>query len=252
MTDVTLSSNEDDDYIRLLREAHPMTRFRKALERIADKKYGCCGADRIAKEALGPTSTDETEIRPACHYAGPCDYQSAQAGKDGPHCTTCMCEAPTEKATTPETVTDAQCPHCKAWRTLAEVGTGACCDADRPSHETRECPIEADGKHRLATFGAAGCISCGWPNTQKACEQPSALPPAFQSLVDLEPNWDSYGAKRINLACIQKAYEIWKQLAGIWLPVPHSDGTVGLEQHQGGFDIEIDVDLVLPSQSEPV
>jgi hypothetical protein len=78
-------------------------------------------------------------------------------------------------------------------------------------------------------------------------EEPAgALPPAFQSLLDLEPNWDSYGAKRINLACVQKAYEIWKRLAGTWLPVPHSDGTVGLEQHQGGFDIEIDVDLVLP------
>ena len=77
-------------------------------------------------------------------------------------------------------------------------------------------------------------------------EPPAELPPAFKSLLDLEPNWDSYGAKRIQLACVQKAYEIWKQLAGTWLPVPHSDGTVGLEQHTGGFDIEIDVDLALP------
>lgn len=87
-------------------------------------------------------------------------------------------------------------------------------------------------------------------------EEPTGvLPPAFQSLLDLQPNWDSYGAKRINPACVQKAYEIWRQLAGIWLPVPHSDGTVGLEQHQGGFDIEIDVDLSLPpeksSESSP-
>lgn len=86
-------------------------------------------------------------------------------------------------------------------------------------------------------------------------EPSGVLPPAFQSLLDLQPNWDSYGAKRINLACVQKAYEIWRQLAGIWLPVPHSDGTVGLEQHQGGFDIEIDVDLSLPpeksSESSP-
>lgn len=76
-------------------------------------------------------------------------------------------------------------------------------------------------------------------------EPSGALPPAFQSLLNLQPNWDSYGAKRINLACVQKAHEIWTQLAGTWLPVPHSDGTVGLEQHQGGFDIEIDVDLAL-------
>lgn len=90
----------------------------------------------------------------------------------------------------------------------------------------------------------------------RAVEPTGVLPPAFQSLLDLQPNWDSYGAKRINLACVQKAYEIWRQLAGIWLPVPHSDGTVGLEQHQGGFDIEIDVDLSLPpeksSESSPV
>lgn len=90
----------------------------------------------------------------------------------------------------------------------------------------------------------------------RAVEPTGVLPPAFQSLLDLQPNWDSYGAKRINPACVQKAYEIWRQLAGIWLPVPHSDGTVGLEQHQGGFDIEIDVDLSLPpeksSESSPV
>lgn len=32
--------------------------------------------------------------RPTCHYAGPCDYQSAKAGAEGPHCVTCQCPAP--------------------------------------------------------------------------------------------------------------------------------------------------------------
>ena len=96
------------------------------------------------------------------------------------------------------------------------------------------------------------CPACGkqtaWLGSSP--EEPDGrLPAAFQSLLDLQPNWDSYGAKRINRECVQKAYEIWKQLAGTWLPVPHSDGTVGLEQHQGGFDIEIDVDLSLSPEN---
>ena len=59
----------------------------------------------------------------------------------------------------------------------------------------------------------------------------------------LKANWDSYGGAPIDERCIQKAYELWRQLAGRWDVVPHSDGTVGLEQHADGFDIEIDVDL---------
>lgn len=100
------------------------------------------------------------------------------------------------------------------------------------------------------TGGDPECFgSAGAPRSEEEYRaRVNALPPAFQSLLDLPANWDSYGAKRINLACVQKAYEIWKQLAGTWLPVPHSDGTVGLEQHQGGFDIEIDVDLSLPPE----
>lgn len=60
-------------------------------------------------------------------------------------------------------------------------------------------------------------------------------------LRDLKPNWNSYGAPAIDERCIQKAYELWRQLAGEWQVVPCTDGGVQLEQHRDGFDIEITV-----------
>ena len=108
-------------------------------------------------------------------------------------------------------------------------------------------PYRADGASQLRDIAIKAL------QQSSPLEPDGRLPAAFQSLLDLQPNWDSYGAKRINRECVQKAYEIWKQLAGTWLPFPHSDGTVGLEQHQGGFDIEIDVDLSQsPENGSPV
>lgn len=57
----------------------------------------------------------------------------------------------------------------------------------------------------------------------------------------LKANWNSYGAPPIDERCIQKAYELWRQLSGEWQVVPCNDGGVQLEQHRGGFDIEITV-----------
>lgn len=63
-------------------------------------------------------------------------------------------------------------------------------------------------------------------------------------LRSLKPNWNSYGAPVIDERCIQKAYELWRQLSGEWQVVPCSDGGVQLEQHRDGFDIEITVSAV--------
>lgn len=57
----------------------------------------------------------------------------------------------------------------------------------------------------------------------------------------LKANWNSYGAPPIDERCIQKAYELWRQLSGEWQVVPCNDGGVQLEQHREGFDIEITV-----------
>lgn len=61
----------------------------------------------------------------------------------------------------------------------------------------------------------------------------------FEMLRGLKVNWDSYGAPPIDDRCIQRAYEIWRELSGPWQVVPCSDGSVQLEQHSRGFDIEI-------------
>lgn len=61
----------------------------------------------------------------------------------------------------------------------------------------------------------------------------------IQALRDLKQDWDSYGAKPIDESVIQRAYELWRQLAGFWSVVPMSDGGIQIEQHCDGFDIEI-------------
>lgn len=61
----------------------------------------------------------------------------------------------------------------------------------------------------------------------------------FRELAALESNWDSYGAVVINPECIRKARELYYRQHGDWSIVPCSDGSVQLEQHVDGFDIEI-------------
>jgi len=60
-------------------------------------------------------------------------------------------------------------------------------------------------------------------------------------LRNLQPNWNSYGAPAIDERCIQKAFELWRQLSGEWQVVPCSDGGVQLEQHRDGLDVEVRV-----------
>jgi hypothetical protein len=63
----------------------------------------------------------------------------------------------------------------------------------------------------------------------------------------LEHNWDSYGGREINRDCINKAIETATKLDGHWQPVPLGDGSVQLEQHEGGFDIEITIRAAVTS-----
>jgi hypothetical protein len=63
-----------------------------------------------------------------------------------------------------------------------------------------------------------------------------------QKLRDLKPGWDSYAAKAIDRRCIEKAFQLWRELPGTdWSAVPCADGGVQLEQHKDGLDIEIRV-----------
>jgi hypothetical protein len=67
----------------------------------------------------------------------------------------------------------------------------------------------------------------------------------------LEPNWDSYGAPVIDRAAIRQAQELLPRLPGAWEAVPCVDGSVQLEQHEGGLDIEIVISRAHSAQPEP-
>lgn len=67
---------------------------------------------------------------------------------------------------------------------------------------------------------------------------------ALRQMCFLEPNWDSYGAARIEPRAIERAIILLDSLAGDWTPVPMSDGGVQLERHDEGFDIEITIRAV--------
>ena len=76
---------------------------------------------------------------------------------------------------------------------------------------------------------------------------------AMQQLAEMRhlfPNWDSYGAKMIDRAAIAKAQELLPTLPpGEWWAVPCSDGSVQLELHAGGFDIEIHISNAHPTDA---
>ena len=78
------------------------------------------------------------------------------------------------------------------------------------------------------------------------------LPNWFQDVVAklnglsaLAANWDSYGAKRIEGSSIRAAAELLLRIAGPQTPapaiVPTNQGTVILEWHTRGVDLEIEV-----------
>lgn len=73
----------------------------------------------------------------------------------------------------------------------------------------------------------------------------------FIDMAKLEANWDSYGAAPIDPDCIARASEL-AQLLGPdkWTAVPVNDGSVQLEQHCDGFDIEILISKAPSHESE--
>jgi hypothetical protein len=81
------------------------------------------------------------------------------------------------------------------------------------------------------------------PNEQN---DPSWLPSvrvALEELRDLRKNWDSYGAEPVSPAMIGAAYELLQQIAPAKVPmpsiVPTSNGSVQIEWHTRGIDLEV-------------
>lgn len=73
----------------------------------------------------------------------------------------------------------------------------------------------------------------------------------LRQLADMEPNWDGYGAARIEPRAIERAILMLDSMQGDWWPVPMSDGGVQLELHSGGFDIEITIRATPPQEAKP-
>jgi len=59
----------------------------------------------------------------------------------------------------------------------------------------------------------------------------------------LPPGWGSYKARMINRAAINHAQWLLSKLPGNWTAVPCANGDVQLEQHEGGFDIELRISV---------
>lgn len=66
----------------------------------------------------------------------------------------------------------------------------------------------------------------------------------WQALGRLKDNWDSYGATPLNKEVIEKARDVWNRVMVYgerWQAVPASDGSIQLERHEDGWDIEIHI-----------
>lgn len=67
----------------------------------------------------------------------------------------------------------------------------------------------------------------------------------LEELGRLQPGWDSYGARPISAMARKATYELLQQLASPRTPqpalVPTSDGSIQIEWHTKGIDLEIRV-----------
>ena len=73
--------------------------------------------------------------------------------------------------------------------------------------------------------------------------------PALRDIAALEANWDSYGAVPIDRRCLEHALFFMKNM-GMWTPVPCSDGSIQLERHAGGMDMELHISVAVSASAE--
>ena len=62
----------------------------------------------------------------------------------------------------------------------------------------------------------------------------------LNSFLELEKNWDSYGAEPLAVEIVEKAKTLLDELPNWgWVPAPGSDGSIQLETNHDGVDVEI-------------
>jgi hypothetical protein len=75
---------------------------------------------------------------------------------------------------------------------------------------------------------------------------------ALYAILALDDNWDSYGAKRISPEIASAADELLRDIMLASTPapqvVPSANGSIQLEWHIGGIDLEIEVESLAISQ----
>jgi hypothetical protein len=65
--------------------------------------------------------------------------------------------------------------------------------------------------------------------------------PDLVRIEKLEANWDSYGAKPIDQECLEHAHWLMSHMPNWWTAVPCADGSIQLERHSGGIDLELHI-----------
>lgn len=82
-------------------------------------------------------------------------------------------------------------------------------------------------------------------NRRPVADWSKVLENRFNELTSLRPGWDGYTGRPVSFACARFAADLLQRLYEPDLPppslVPGSDGTVQIEWHLNGFDIEVDV-----------
>ena len=92
-----------------------------------------------------------------------------------------------------------------------------------------------------ANIGGASAITAGATAPEWLADTEAAL----HNLLALPENWDSYGGRRIAPAAVNAAVDLLRQIVRQSTPapavIPTARGTVQLEWHIRGVDLEIEV-----------
>jgi hypothetical protein len=71
-----------------------------------------------------------------------------------------------------------------------------------------------------------------------------------KEFLKLKSGWDSYDGKPISQRCAREAISLIERLGDGWWPVPCPDGSIQIERHDDGLDIEISISVYTDAPKE--